>query len=67
MKKIFSILFFLISTTLLSEGQNLPYLDSSTFNAGETIKYKLKYGFITAAEATIQVTTTDIKFNNKPT
>jgi hypothetical protein len=67
MKKLFSILFFLISTTILSKGQNLPYLNSSTFNAGETIRYKLKYGFITAAEATIQVTTTDIKFNNKPT
>jgi hypothetical protein len=51
----------------LAHSQSLPYLKSSTFNAGETIQYKLKYGFFTAAEATIQVSATDIKFNNRPT
>ncbi|MFC5284195.1 DUF3108 domain-containing protein [Pedobacter alpinus] len=48
-------------------SQTIDYLDKSAFKAGETIKYKLKYGFFTAAEATIQVLATDVKLNNKPT
>jgi hypothetical protein len=58
--------FFLLLITSV-KSQEVSYLKNSTFNAGEKIKYKLKYGFITAAEATIQVVETDIKFNNKPT
>ena len=67
MKKNLYIFILFIFTTLIANSQNLPYLKSSTFNAGETIQYKLKYGFFTAAEATIQVSETDIKFNNRPT
>lgn len=48
-------------------AQDLPHLDNSTFKVGELLKYKLKYGFFTAAEATIQVVPTDVKFENKPT
>src|SRR5690606_18833269 len=48
-------------------SQSLPYIKNSSFETGETLKYKLKYGFITAAEATLQVLDTDIKYNGKPT
>ncbi|RYD74458.1 MAG: DUF3108 domain-containing protein, partial [Sphingobacteriales bacterium] len=34
---------------------------------GEVLSYKLRYGFITAAEATIKVQNSDLKFDNKPT
>ena len=67
MRKTLHIFFLFIFIAFTANSQNLPYLKSSTFNAGETIKYKLKYGFFTAAEATIQVSETDIKFNNRPT
>lgn len=55
------------SISLGLSAQDLPYLKNSTFNAGEIIKYKLKYGFFTAAEASIRVIETDVKFDNKPT
>lgn len=67
MKKTFLVAFFLLHIVIMVNGQEIPYLKSSTFNTGETIKYKLKYGFLTAAQATIQVLDTDIKFDNKPT
>lgn len=50
-----------------SFAQELPLKKDAAFKEGEVLKYKLKYGFVTAAEATIQVTTTDVKFDNKPT
>ena len=67
MKKTLHIFILFIFITFIANSQNLPYLKNSTFNAGETIQYKLKYGFFTAAEATIQVSETDIKFNDRPT
>lgn len=67
MKNPLIILITLFFLSAIAKAQSLPYLKSSTFNAGETIQYKLKYGFFTVAEATIQVTETDIKFNNRPT
>lgn len=67
MKKILFIAFIYVFLISIVKAQTLPYLKSSTFNSGETIKYKLKYGFFTAAEATISVKKTDITFENKPT
>lgn len=66
MKKAF---FLIIISVLFNSGlsaQILPYLKTSSFDVGETLKYKLKYGFITAAEASLQVMDTNVKFNNKP-
>jgi hypothetical protein len=48
-------------------SQELPLKKDPIFKEGEVLKYKLKYGFITAAEATIKVLTSDLKFDNKPT
>jgi len=67
MKKLFPILFLILFITKISSAQELDFLSHSSFKAGEKITYKLKYGFFTAAEATIQVLPTDIAFDNKPT
>ncbi|MEJ5994856.1 DUF3108 domain-containing protein [Pedobacter sp. Du54] len=53
--------------SLASYGQLLPQKKEPIFNEGEVLEYKLKYGFITAAEATIKVLATDLKFDNRPT
>ncbi|ADY53756.1 hypothetical protein Pedsa_3220 [Pseudopedobacter saltans DSM 12145] len=67
MKKsfVFTLIAFLACFNAFS--QSLPYIKSSSFETGETLVYKLKYGFITAAEATLQVLDSDIKYNGKPT
>jgi hypothetical protein len=48
-------------------AQELPVKKEAVFQAGETLQYKLKYGFITAAEGTLKVFNSDLKFDNKPT
>lgn len=48
-------------------AQVLPLKKEPVFKEGEVLKYKLKYGFLTAAEATLKVQATDVKFDNKPT
>ena len=55
-----------ILTVLKGEAQELPLKKEAVFQAGEVLEYKLKYGFITAAEATIKVLNTDLKFEDKP-
>ncbi|MDR6785759.1 hypothetical protein ABIE26_004772 [Pedobacter africanus] len=47
--------------------QELPFVKDPVFQAGEKLTYKLKYGFITAAEGTLQVQESDLKFDGKPT
>lgn len=53
--------------SLNSFAQEIPVKKEAVFQAGEVLKYKLKYGFVTAAEATIKVTESDLKFDGKPT
>lgn len=48
-------------------AQELPVKPDPVFQPGEVLKYKLKYGFVTAAEGTLKVLKTDLKFENKPT
>src|SRR5690606_24433160 len=60
----------LIVALFLSFGafaQDLPYLNESVFKPGEVLKYKLKYGFISAAEGTLKVEASDLTFDQKPT
>jgi len=66
MKKIFFILTLTLSKFIAS-AQELPLKKDAVFQDGEVLSYKLKYGFITAAEATIKVLNSDLKFDNKPT
>jgi hypothetical protein len=61
---------FLFAFSLFSVGlfaQELPVKPDAVFQPGEVLKYKLKYGFITAAEGTLKVLKTDLKFEGKPT
>jgi len=66
MKKIFFILIFTL-IKFIASAQELPLKKDAVFQDGEVLSYKLKYGFITAAEATIKVLNSDLKFDNKPT
>ena len=56
-----------IFLTLTGFSQQLPLKKEPVFQDGEVLQYRLRYGFITAAEATIKVTNSDLKFDNKPT
>lgn len=55
-----------ILISLSSFAQELPVKKETAFKEGEVLNYKLKYGFLTAAEATLKVLPTDTKFDNKP-
>jgi hypothetical protein len=66
MKKLFLIIAGAICT-LSTIAQELPLKKEAVFQEGEVLDYKLKYGFITAAEATIKVQNSDLKFDNKAT
>lgn len=58
-------IFLLLSGSALF-AQDLPNLNEPVFKVGEKLNYRLRYGFITAAEATIEVDESDIKFENRP-
>ncbi len=57
----------LLTHSLTAYTQNLPLKPVPAFKEGEVLKYKLRYGFITAADATIKVLPSDLKFDGKPT
>lgn len=67
MRRLALILFFVTASLYTVCGQELPVKKETAFKEGEVLSYKLKYGFITAAEATIKVQATDMKFDGKPT
>lgn len=52
--------------SIVASAQELPVLQEPVFQSGEVLNYRLRYGFITAAEATIKVTNSDLKFDNRP-
>lgn len=62
-------LLFIVITFLSFKAvaQELPFVKDRVFQPGEVLKYKLKYGFITAAEGTLKVLNSDLKFDGKPT
>lgn len=60
------LVFLLISLTASGlQAQVLANRSEPVFKAGEQLKYRFRYGFITAAEATLRVKDTDVKFDNK--
>jgi len=61
------IIILCILTALFSSAQQLPLKKEVPFQEGEVLSYRLRYGFITAAEATIKVLNSDLKFDNRPT
>jgi hypothetical protein len=66
MTKYFLLAFFLIIIGARSSAQEMNYIGEPSFKVGEELDYKLKYGFFTAAEATIRVGESDKKFDDKP-
>ena len=46
-------------------SQQLSSKKETAFQAGEQLKYKLRYGFLTAAEANLKVESTDVKFDGE--
>lgn len=65
MKRAF--LLYLCFTAASLAAQDLDVRKNGAFTGGEMLKYKLKYGFITAAEAFLKVEETDVKFDNRAT
>lgn len=61
------IILSLTALSLTGFTQELPLKKDPIFQEGEVLSYRLKYGFLTAAEATIKVLGSDLKFDNKPT
>ena len=62
----YNILFLLFLISLADAyGQELVNVREPVFQVGEQLSYKLRYGFITAAEAHIRVEPSDTKFDNK--
>ena len=64
MKKIVAILF--LFSTLTARAQELKNTIEPAFQIGEQLKYKLKYGIFTAAEATLKITDSDLTFDDRP-
>jgi hypothetical protein len=66
MKKL-TLILVIFAVGLTGFAQELPLKKEPIFQEGEVLSYKLKYGLFTAAEATIKVLGSDLKFDNKPT
>ncbi|TZF80919.1 DUF3108 domain-containing protein [Pedobacter sp. BS3] len=63
----FTCLIALFFVQLTVRGQELlENRKNGAFQPGEQLRYKLKYGFLTAAEATLNVEESDVRFDNRP-
>jgi len=58
------ILFVLLLLALSARSQQLPYLSEPSFQAGEELHYRLRYGLISAATGTLKVEDSKIKFSS---
>lgn len=65
MKKIYVLLILLIAGITNTFCQSLPYLKEPTFKEGEKLSYKLKYGFLSAANGVLSVNKSKLQFSNK--
>lgn len=59
-------LFILLTAGSTVFAQGLQNVREPVFKTGEYLNYRLRYGFITAAEASIKVLETDAKFDDRP-
>lgn len=57
----------LLVAAIFSNGQTLPYLKESAFKAGEELRYRLRYGAISAANGVLKVENSKIKFSSPHT
>jgi hypothetical protein len=65
MKNFYLLLTFL-SFLSVASAQTLENRKEPVFKVGEELKYRLRYGFVTAAEATLSVQASDLRFDNQP-
>jgi hypothetical protein len=56
----------LLLAALQSVAQELPGRKDPVFKPGEELRYRVKYGIVTAGEASLKVENSDVKFNNRP-
>lgn len=67
MKKIHFIFIALLLLSGSTFSQNhLPSLKKEVFQPGEELTYRLRYGFISAAEGVLKVSQSDLTFDGKP-
>ena len=66
MKNIYLSIILLLLTAEYGKSQVLENRKESVFKVGEELKYRLRYGFVTAAEATLSVIASDTKFDSQP-
>lgn len=64
MRNAFLLIIFLIAVTH-GNAQTLENRREPVFKVGEELRYRLRYGIVTAAEATLRVLASDAKFDNK--
>lgn len=64
MKKIHTFISFLICSMGVAIGQTLPYLSQPTYQHGEHLTYKLKYGILSVATGTLKVEKSSLRFSN---
>jgi len=57
-------LLFLVGITASARAQELPYLPEPTYQEGEKLTYKLKYGFLSAATGKLAVEKSKLRFSN---
>lgn len=67
MRRILILVHALVGYVMLAYGQQLPYLKESSFQAGEELNYRLRYGIISAANGTLRVNDSKIKFSSPHT
>ena len=67
MKNIITPLVGLLLLTSTTFAQTTPDIKPGSFQVGEELKYKVRYGFVTAAEATLKVEAGDKTINGQPT
>lgn len=60
----FTLTFNQISSTF---AQQLPFLKESSYQAGEELEYRLRYGFVNAATANLTVKDSELKFSGPHT
>lgn len=65
MSKLFFVLLFFVCV-FQTDAQELQRRPEQVFQVGEELKYKVKYGILTAGEATVRVEACDLKFDDNP-
>ncbi|SJN33900.1 ATP-dependent exoDNAse (exonuclease V) alpha subunit-helicase superfamily I member [Sphingobacterium sp. JB170] len=58
------VLIFILGASLAGFAQTLPYLPNPTYQDGEKLTYKLKYGIISAATGTLKIENSKLRFSN---